>query len=105
QKAIINFARTNPRFFYLPSDLNFGFANRRMTDFRVIIRVPRIDLEQMKDLRPARLNDVATEHLREALGHYFRRFAYNEWYPLDKEEFEAYSAQSPESIEPYPWQQ
>lgn len=105
QAAIIRFARTNPRLFYLPSDLNFGFADRRMADFRVILRVPRTDLEQMKDLRTARLNEVATEHLREALGHYFRRFAYNEWYPLDKEEFQAYSGQSPESIEPYPGQQ
>jgi hypothetical protein len=29
---------------------------------------------------------------------------YNEWYPLTKDQFEAYSAHCEEPLEPFPWQ-
>jgi len=73
-------------------------------DFRVLIRAPRHDLEQMLDLRVGRLNQEATEHFRETLAQYFRRYPYNEWYPLTPDEFREYAVDSPELIEPYPWQ-
>jgi hypothetical protein len=97
-------AKTNLRYFYLPEDPEMGFTQRMAADFRVVIRVPREDLEGMRQHRLARLNEVASEHFRESLGHFFRRYAYNEWYPLDKEEAEAYQADCPEPIELYDWQ-
>ena len=78
---------------------------RLAADFRVIIRVPRVDLENMRDRRLCRLNALAKEHFRESLGQFFRRYAYNEWYPLTRDEFQAYSDDSPEEIRPYPWQE
>ena len=52
----------------------------------------------------ARLNDLADEHFRERLAEYFRRYPYDEWYPLDKAELEEYRRSKPEPIQPYPWQ-
>jgi len=45
-----------------------------------------------------------TRRHAEALAHFFRRYAYNEWYPLTKEEFAAYAADCPEPVAPYSWQ-
>lgn len=104
QSLILNFSRTNGRYFYLPEDAQRGFTERNAVDFRVILRMPRVDLERLKDHRIAKLNREANEHFREALAHFFRRYAYNEWYPLTKEEFAAYAAACPEQVNPYPWQ-
>lgn len=105
QSLIMRMARTNPRLFYLPSDPKVGLSDRMAADFRVVLRVPRLDLLNMMDLRIARLNEIAAQHLREMFSQFFRRYAYNEWYPLDKEEFQAYANQiRGESVEPYPWQ-
>ncbi|MBN1766136.1 MAG: hypothetical protein JW860_12820 [Sedimentisphaerales bacterium] len=103
-KLIIQHSKMNLRLFYLPADSHFGFENRMAADFRVILRVPRQELDNMRDLRVARLNNVGTEHFRESLGQFFRRYPYNEWYPLTKEEFNTYSDSCPESVKPYPWQ-
>jgi len=54
--------------------------------------------------RVGRLNEVASEHFRERIGGFFRRYAYDEWYPLDKAEFEAYRKEKPEPVEPFDWQ-
>jgi hypothetical protein len=52
-----------------------------------------------------RLNDVATEHFRESLGQFYRRYPYNEWYPLTPEEAAAYAdAKKLEAVELYEWQ-
>ncbi len=104
QSLIVRLARTNLRWFYLPPDSEMGIVDRMAADFRVVLRIPRIDLENMQDLRIASLNDIAAEHFRETLGQFFRRYAYNEWYPLDREEFQSYGQGSPEQVEPYPWQ-
>lgn len=101
---IVRHSKTNQRWFYLPADPSFGFPQRMAADFRVILRVPRLDLDAMRDLRVGRLNDVGTEHFRESLGQFFRRYPYNEWYPLTKQEFEAYVESCPEQVQPYPWQ-
>jgi hypothetical protein len=105
QSLIIRHSKTNPRLFYLPPDDRFGLPSRMAADFRVILRVPRPDLENMKDFRIARLNHLAAEHFREALSYFFRRYAHNEWYSLNKEEFQAYADKCPEPVTAYPWQQ
>ena len=91
-KLIMDHARTNHRLFYLPPDERAGFAERMVADFRVVIRVSRVDLEELKGNRMARLNEVALSHFRESFSHFFRRHAYNEWYPLTRDEYDAYAA-------------
>jgi hypothetical protein len=104
QSLIIKHAKTNSRLFYLPADEGVGFPEPMVVDFRIILRVPRLDLESFRDKRVGSLNKVSRDHFRESLSHFFRRYAYNEWYPLTKEQFEAYSRRCEESLEPFPWQ-
>ena len=97
--------RSSPRFFYLPADAEFGFAEPMVADFRIILRVPRADLATLRtNRRVGRLNTVATDHFRENLSYFFRRYAFNEWYPLTRDQFQAYVADSGETVDPYPWQ-
>lgn len=105
QSLIIKKAREMPRLFYLPPDPSLGFLESMAADFRVLLRIPRTDLEDLRDHRIARLNHESFEHFRESLAHYFRRYAYNEWYPLTKEQYEAYAKACGESVKPYPWQE
>jgi len=104
QSLIVEQARTNPRLIYFPAAPERGINERMAVDFRVILRLPRTDLEALRESRIGRLNPIATEHFRETLAHFFRRYAFNEWYPLTNEEFEEYAKERREMIEPYPWQ-
>jgi hypothetical protein len=104
QSLIISHSRTNLRYFYLPVDNQYGFNEKKAVDFRVILRIPRIDIETLKELRVCRLNTIATEHFRETMAQFFRRYPYDEWYPLTKEEYEAYTRAKDEYIKPFPWQ-
>ena len=75
-------------------------------DFQSVLHISRAYLEQnVAALRLARLNQIADEHFRERLAEYFRRYPYDEWYPLDKAESEEYCRSKPEPIRPYPWQE
>lgn len=99
-------ARSNLKWFYLPPEPRVGFTSPMAVDFQSVSRVSGAYLEQnVVGLRLARLNDLADEHFRERLAEYFRRYPYDEWYPLDKAEFEEYRRSKPEPIQPYPWQE
>lgn len=101
-------AIANLKWFYLPPDPQIGFGDRMAVDFLAAIRVPRVDLEAVRNLRRGRLNSVADEHFRERLAEFFRRYPYNEWYPFNKDEFDAYRAENAheaELIVPYEYQQ
>jgi hypothetical protein len=102
-KTVIKELGRQLRLFYLPSSSEVGFDEPKVCDFGVLLRIPRRDLEEMRDCRVGRLNSLATEHFRETLAQYFRRYPYNEWYPLTKDQFATYVAEIPEA-EPYPWQ-
>lgn len=104
-KLISRKSRENLRYFYLPADEGIGLNDRMVVDFRMVLAVKRPELQNMKDLRIGRLNNVAYEHFRETLAQFFRRYPYNEWYPFTKEEFRAYADTCPEPVEPYPWQE
>ena len=104
QSLLTAHAKSNLRYFYLPADESFGFVQRMAADFRSIIRLPREELLDLRQYRMGRLNDVASEHFRESLGQFYRRYPYNEWYPLTKEEAATYAEASPEEIEFYEWQ-
>lgn len=105
QSLLTEHSKTNLRYFYLPADGTFGFTERMAADFRSIIRLPRDEFLHLRQHRLGRLNDVATEHFRESLGQFYRRYPYNEWYPLTKEEAAAYvEARQPEEVKLYDWQ-
>lgn len=94
----------NLKWLYLPPSSVVGFESRMAVDFRECVRVPTEDLLHLRHLRPARLGKVAFQHFRERLAHFFRRYPVNEWYPLNKSEFEAYKEGAGE-VRPYPWQE
>ncbi len=100
---IIQQSRANLKWFYLPPDPAIGFNEKMGADFRITLRIPREDLESFKALRKARLIDTAEEHFRERLSEFYRRYPYNEWYPLDKTEFDVYK-QKHSDVMPYKWQ-
>lgn len=97
-------ARINQKWFYLPPSEQLGFSDKMAVDFLMTLRVPRVDLENLRSLRRGRLNPIADEHFRERIGEFFRRYPYDEWYALNKEEMAAYSKEYP-NAEPFSWQQ
>lgn len=103
--VITKHARINLKWFYLPPDPRIGFANKMAVDFQSVLRVSRLYLDKyLPQMRIGRLNEMGAEHFRERLSEYFRRYPYDEWYPLDKAEFEEYRKNKPEPIEPFSWQ-
>jgi len=104
KNLITQHARINQKWFYLPSDSRVGFTEKMAVDFLVTLRVPRADLENLRSLRRGRLNDLADEHFRERISEFFRRYPYDEWYALNKEEMDEYQKDYP-GTQPFPWQQ
>lgn len=102
-KILTQHARLNLKWFYLPPDQQLGFDDKMAADFTVTIRLPREDLEQYRFCRRGRLNEVADEHFRERLSEFFRRYPYDEWYPLDDEEMVEYRKNYSDAS-PFPWQ-
>lgn len=102
-KMLTQHARINLKWFYLPPDTQLGFADKMAVDFMVTLRVARADLERLRHFPKARLNDVADEHFRERIAEFFRRYPYDEWYPLNQEELVQYRKDHPE-VEPFSWQ-
>jgi len=100
---ITQHCRVNQKWFYLPPDPKVGFQNKMGVHFYATIRVPRQDLEQMRHLRKGRLNEVARAHFRERIAEFFRRYPYDEWYPLNQVELAEYMRDHPDA-EPFPWQ-
>ena len=103
--VIIEESHKSPKWFYLPPHSKTSIDGKMAVDFFSTIRVPRLDLEQFKSQRIARLKEVAYEHFRERLSHFYHRYAWNEWYPLDKEEIKSYkhfAKLKPEDF--YDWQ-
>ncbi|MBL7185062.1 MAG: hypothetical protein ISS70_01950 [Phycisphaerae bacterium] len=89
-EELITQHRKMPGFFYLPPDSKVGFSDRMAVAFANTIRVRRKSLEKFVANRKGRLNKMAYEHFREKLSHFFHRYAWNEWYILNKEEIEAH---------------
>jgi hypothetical protein len=95
--------RDQVRWLYLPVDDGFGIRHRMAVDFRSILRLPRQELS-VQEMRIARLNTEARDYFREKVSQFFRRYAFNRWFPLTKEECEAYEAEFKETVQRYPWQ-
>ncbi|MBL4702415.1 MAG: hypothetical protein JKX85_14290 [Phycisphaeraceae bacterium] len=97
-------ARKNLNWFYLPPDKQVGFSEKKAVDFQVTMRLKRLEMERLISFRVGRLNNVADEHFRERLSEYFRRYPYDEWYPFDKDELEAYETKRNLKVKKFPWQ-
>lgn len=104
KNIITQHARINQKWFYLPPDGTIGFSEKMAVDFMVTLRVPMADIEELRYLRKGRLNAIADEHFRERIGEFFRRYPYDEWYPLDQDELKAYVSEYPETRS-FPWQE
>ena len=96
-------ARINQKWFYLPPDPSIGFSEKMGVDFMLTLRIARVDLEALRSSRKGRLNPIADEHFRERIAEFFRRYPYDEWYPLNTEEMNAYKNEYPD-VTPFPWQ-
>lgn len=98
-------ARVNLKWFYLPPDPSVGFSIKMAVDFRSTLSVQRGTLEDMvQEFRVASLTRIAREHFRERLSEFLRRYPYDEWYSLNREEFQAYQRQLRDVVQPFPWQ-
>jgi len=93
-KDLVKHNRDMPEIFYLPPDNNIGFCDRMTVNFSSTIRLYREDLEKLIENRKGKLNDTAYEHFREKLSHFFHRYAWNDWYILNKEELLAHGSYS-----------
>lgn len=91
------------KFFYLPPGGLLNYSERMAADFRSLIILPREDLQNFIAYRSGALNEVASEHFRETIAQYFRRYPYNEWYLLSKDEVDAYEKKHGIKVERYEW--
>ena len=73
----------NASWLYLPKDERLEIKDRMIINFHKVFQVPRLDLENNIKLRKGRLGNVAYEHYRESIAQYYRRYPYNEWYPMN----------------------
>ncbi len=97
-------SRLNAGWFYLPKES--PFIERMAIDFSSMIMVRRINGYPYENMRIARLPNVANDHFRAKLSDYFRRYAYDEWYPLSMEELEKYKHDNKDpDIQNFPWQE
>jgi len=102
---IVSQSKVNLKWFYLPPNNRIGFSERMAVDLLTTLRVAREDLQSLIPLRRGRLNAVAEDHFRERVAYFFRRYAYDEWYPFGKDEIEYYPNYA--TLEPsdlFPWQ-
>lgn len=104
-KLLTRQAKVNLKWFYLPKSKEFGIPVPMGADFRSIIRVPQPPLSAGRQAyRLGRLIPEAYEHYRERLAEFFRRYPYNEWYPLDSTQFAEYQKTQGDDVPAYPWQ-
>ena len=100
---ITQHARINLKWFYMPPDPALQLDEKMAVDFSMTMRVLRSDLELLFSLRKGRLNSVACQHFRERISEFFRRYPYDEWYALNKDELAAYTKDYPGTT-PFAWQ-
>jgi hypothetical protein len=70
-----------------------------------VFQIQSEDLKTNINLRKGRLNETAYQHFRECIAQYFRRYPYDEWYPLNKDEYNAYIESRKCQVEPFPYQE
>ncbi len=98
-------SRKNQKWYFLAENSRIGFSKKMGANFESVFEVPRTMLETYRDkMRLGRLDDdVAWPHFRERVAEFFRRYPYNEWYPLNLDEVKAYEEEKKTRVERYPW--
>ncbi|MGB6065459.1 MAG: hypothetical protein WBG50_11660 [Desulfomonilaceae bacterium] len=104
EKIITKSPRINQKWFYLPPDATLNFKDRMAADFRLVVSVPRQVLVGLRAFRIGRLKNSAAQHFRERVGEFFRRFPYDEWYPLTRVELDAYKKRQKMKVRHFSWQ-
>lgn len=88
----------------MTNDNDIGFSERMAINFHVVFQISSDYLKQyVEELRKGRLNKIAFQHYRESIAQYFRRYPYDEWYPLTNEEFLEYNKEKG-PVKPFEWQ-
>jgi hypothetical protein len=87
--------------FYLPINEELGLNERKIIEFATIFQLDRETLKSLKNFRRCRLNQEALEHFRWKIAHYFRRYSYDEYYPLTASEMDAYEHKNENSEEKF----
>ena len=101
-KNLIKWSRSEEKKFYLPIQNGF-FDAKQIADFQTVISINRQYIQDnVKIMRKAQLNEVARKHYRQRVGEYFWRYSYDEWYFLNKDEFDAY--ENKDSANRFEWQ-
>ena len=99
------------KYFYLLQDSSFFDGEKMVIDFKTIFQVKKDIIESLQSKRIAKLSETPLEHLRVKLANYFKRFAYDSWYILNKSEYDIYYAEEKKTLDanelklvkPYPW--
>lgn len=102
--------KSQEKYFYLPNDNRSIFLKKMAVDFSTIFQIKTEVIKQLIKGRRLTLNNIALLHFRQKISNYFMRFVYDPWYPLNREEFEAYLNNSVNDserdiTEPYDWQE
>lgn len=100
-QEIININTKGLTGMYLPPDPTYQMNKRMLIDFATIFHIDRDGLKQMLNLRLCRLNEEAKNHFRDKISHYFKRYAYEEYYPLNSEEMDQYVLKNQNSEEKF----
>lgn len=99
------------KYFYLLQDPAFFDGEKMVIDFKTIFQVKKDIIENLQNKRIAKLSEIPLEHLRVKLANYFKRFAYDSWYILNKNEYDVYYTEEKKNananelklVKPYPW--
>jgi len=104
QSMLTQQAHINQKWFYLPPNPDLGWDDKMAADFRMTLRLPLDGLLRLRHFRKARLIEIASEHFRERIADFFRRYSYDEWYPLSPDEFDEYQKDGHPDAAPFDWQ-
>jgi hypothetical protein len=104
KNAITTQCRLKSNMFYLPPEVKIGIDRRMAVNFHKVFQIQGADLNENLSLRRGRLNKTSYEHYRECIAQYFRRYPYDEWYSLNKDEFNAYAEDNKCFIKPFDYQ-
>jgi hypothetical protein len=111
-KMVTEHTHKNQKWYFLSDSKDLSFDRKMAVDFDSIFEVKReMLIKYIEPLRIGRLDDeVAWPHFRERVAEFFRRYPYNEWYPLNADEARFYEEDQKKSdpnyvLEPrYRWQ-
>ena len=88
-QGIININAKGLTSMYLPLDSQYQIEERMLINFSTIFHLDGKILSNVQATIMT-LNGDALNHFREKISHYFKRYSYEEYYPLNSEEMDEY---------------